>query len=99
MEEVNKMAEAKIPTINLASRTKLTVKHMQDMKGKEPISMICTNEPWIAAAEEMAGAHIIRSYSWGENEEERIRNTIPTITITMGTVNIFSHITSKWKNC
>jgi amino acid transporter len=49
------------------------------MKGKEPISMFCTNEPWLVAAAEVVGINIVRVNSWGDNKETRIRNIIPTI--------------------
>lgn len=73
------MSQANAPGIMHAPKTKITVKHIQDMKGKEPISMFCTNEPWMIAAAEVAGINIVRTYAWGDTEELRIHNMIPTI--------------------
>jgi 3-methyl-2-oxobutanoate hydroxymethyltransferase len=71
--------QATAPSIMHAPKTKITVKHIQDMKGKEPIAMFCTNEPWLIAAAETAGINIVRTYSWGENEQDRIHNCLSTI--------------------
>lgn len=52
--------QANVPSMIPGSRTKLTVKAVQEMKGKEQIVMFCTWDPWIAAAAEAAGVHILR---------------------------------------
>lgn len=73
--------KAKVESMIPGERGKLTVKDIQDMKGQEQIVMFATNEPWIAAAAETAGVHIIRTWSYGgedTSDKKRIQY-LPTL--------------------
>jgi 3-methyl-2-oxobutanoate hydroxymethyltransferase len=58
----------------IPGRNKLTVYDVQKLKGKEPIMMTATGDPWIAKVAEAAGIHILRCWSWGNDEESMMRN-------------------------
>ena len=58
----------------IPGRNKLTVYDVQNLKGKEQIMMTATGDPWIARVAEMAGIHILRCWSWGNDEESMLHN-------------------------
>lgn len=71
--------QATPPSMIHAPKTKLTVHHIQQMKGKEPIVMFATPDPWLAAAAEMAGVHIVRCWGPGDNDEARAASILWTV--------------------
>ena len=64
----------------IPGRNKLTVYDVQNLKGKEPIMMTATGDPWIAKVAEAAGIHILRCWSWGSDEESMLRNLPMAVT-------------------
>lgn len=62
-----------------APKTKLTVRHIQEMKGKEQIVMFATPDPWLAAAAEAAGVHIVRCWGPGDTDEIRAQTILWTV--------------------
>lgn len=63
----------------MPGRNKLTVYHVQNLKGKETIMMTAASEPWIARAAEAAGMHILRCWGWGSDEESMMQNMPMTV--------------------
>lgn len=72
--------QANVPGMIPGSRTKLTVLEVQKMKGKEQIVMFCTWDPWLAAAAEAAGVHILRYSAAISRDDPEVRAmALPTI--------------------